>query len=230
MHMYDCSNFSVAARRCASMADTDDVVGTAVVAGDGADSADASWCSLLSGCIGPSPVTSHCSEIFKARASATQRAREGSLWPSRQLRTVPSEQPQRRASIEAPPSRAINKRIRMASSCAASAPVAASAHGSRTIRITTDGRSDDGSKRARCAGRSSLPMPALPVPWAWLSRSKRGGWSVPRLGAIVDMDGYSKSRKKQPRLRPMNVSNAFRRGRGNRVACQSFVRETLSER
>src|SRR5690348_7297154 len=60
----------------------------------------------------PSPATSQTSEMPRVRASVTQRAREGSVLPSRQLRTTPSENPHMRAISVALPTRWISNLMR----------------------------------------------------------------------------------------------------------------------
>jgi hypothetical protein len=60
----------------------------------------------------PSPATSQTSEMPSVRASVTQRAREGSVFPSRQLRTTPSEKPHMRAISVALPTLWINNLMR----------------------------------------------------------------------------------------------------------------------
>ena len=60
----------------------------------------------------PSPATSHTREMPRVRARVTQRARDGSVLPSRQLRTTPSEKPHMRAISVALPTRWISSLMR----------------------------------------------------------------------------------------------------------------------
>ena len=68
--------------------------------------------AMASGWIVPSPATSQTSEMPSVLARVTHRARDGSLLPSRQLRTTPSEKPHMRAISVALPTRWISRRMR----------------------------------------------------------------------------------------------------------------------